>query len=67
MDAINCAVNVLPSPAVQDTGGNISCQEAAKERGNGSRQTWRKVSNVPNTESTSVLILWWFYLLFWSG
>ena len=39
MDAIKCASNVLPSSAVQDTGGNISCQEAAKERGNGSRQT----------------------------
>lgn len=38
MDAFNCA-NVLPSSVVQDTGGNISCHEAAKERGNGSRQT----------------------------
>jgi len=38
MDAFNCA-NVLPSSVVQDTGGNISCHKAAKERRNGSSQT----------------------------
>lgn len=62
MDAFNC-VNVLPSSVVQDTGGNISCHEAAKERGNGSRQTWRKVSVVPKTESISVLILYMILLV----
>jgi len=34
----------LPSSALQDTGGNICCEEAAKERRTGSQQTSRKVS-----------------------